>query len=363
MGVATPAIMRRTLDAFPIQLLFVIALAGCGSNDDATSNRAGGGGGGGVSSGGGFAGSGGSSAASGSGGSAAGGGSAGEGGSAGSGGNAGGGSGGSGAFVSACADGAAGPTLTSFTDTAPFEAVSGTTYSGLRISNPNGPCITLNGQSNVVITDSDIGPCGGEAAISVNGGSSVTIEHSYIHHSGRGVLAQNASNVVTRLNAFSDINGSFPQGTAIEYDYMDGGGSIDSNCIQGTFGSDVISGFQSSNLQILNNEIHANIVEPSAAGFTIGDSIDGQPGHDNYVAYNEVHQTGGVPPGVFGSSGNTLLEYNCLPTGIQAYQYNGPFVGVTVQHNVIGPGWFVPDTSVVAGWDTNSFPGDGAGCD
>jgi hypothetical protein len=96
-------------------------------------------------------------------------------------------------------------------------------------------------------------------------------------------------------------------------------------------------------------------------GFTIGDSVDGLPGHDNYVADNVVSQTGGVPPGVFGSTGNTLLERNCLPTGIQAYAYNGPFDGVTIQYNLIEPGWFAPDTDVIAGWDTNTFT-DGGDC-
>lgn len=44
----------------------------------------------------------------------------------------------------------------------------------------------------------------------------------------------------------------------------------------------------------------------------------------------------GVPPGVFGSSGNTLLELNGLPTGIQAYAYHGAFVGVTVTNDGSG---------------------------
>jgi hypothetical protein len=109
---------------------------------------------------------------------------------------------------------------------------------------------------------------------------------------------------------------------------------------------------------MVDNELHVNILEWSAAGFTMGDSTTGNPGVNNYVAGNTVYQTGGVPAGVFGSGGNTLLEYNFFGGGIQAYNYSGVFVGVTVSCNVIGPGSFVPDTSVINGWETNVFSGD-----
>jgi hypothetical protein len=159
-----------------------------------------------------------------------------------------------------------------------------------------------------------------------------------------------------------DIDGSFPRGTAIEYDFMDGGGTMGANCIEGSYGSDALSAFESSNVRLVGNELHVDMLEGSAAGFTLGDSVAGNPGHDNYAAWNEVYQTNGVPAGVFGSSGNTVLEHNCLTAGIQAYQYNGPFVGVVVRHNVIGLGSYVPDTSVVEGWETNTFT-DGSSCE
>jgi hypothetical protein len=57
---------------------------------------------------------------------------------------------------------------------------------------------------------------------------------------------------------------------------------------------------------------------------------------------------------VFGSTGNTILEKNCLTAGIQAYNYAGVFNGVTVRNNVINiNASYVPDTSVLAGWSTN----------
>jgi hypothetical protein len=268
---------------------------------------------------------------------------------------------GGGGGTAPCSGGGAGPRVTGLTASGPIVATSGATYAGLAITNPGGPCLTVNGASNVRLVDSELGPCGGEAAVVVNGADGVTIEFVSIHDSPRGVLAQHSSGVVTRRSRFSGINGTFPRGTAIEYDYM-ASGVMDGNCAEGSYNSDVLSGFESSGLQIIGNEVQATITEWSAAGFTIGDSVAGTPGHDNYVAGNRVYTSGGVPPGVFGSSGNTVLEHNCLTTGIQAYAYNGPFVGVVVRYNLIGPGSFVPDTSVIAEWDTNTFT-DGSSCD
>jgi len=254
--------------------------------------------------------------------------------------------------------------VTTFQPRGAFAAVSGTTYSGLRISNPSGPCITVSGASNVTIIDSELGPCGGEAAIVVDGTTaSILLDHLAIHDSPRGVLVNGANGVTTSNSTFDDINGSIPRGTAVEYDYITGGGAITGNQVRGSYNSDAISGFQSSGLRITSNDVRVTLTHIHSAPFTIGDSVNGTPGHDNYVANNKVTQNGGVPPGVFGSTGNTVLENNCLASGIQAYNYNNaPFVGVTVRNNVIGPGSFVPDTSGIAGWSTNSFPSSTPAC-
>lgn len=280
------------------------------------------------------------------------------------GGTAGGSTAGGGATAGGSASTAPGPRVTTFQTRGAFAAVSGTTYSGLRISNPSGPCITVSGASNVTIVDSELGPCGGEAAIVVDGTTaSILLDHLAIHDSPRGVLVSGANGVTTSNSTFDNINGTIPRGTAVEYDYITGGGAITGNQVRGSYNSDAISGFQSSGLRITSNDVRVTLTHIHSAPFTIGDSVNGTPGHDNYVANNKVTQNGGVPPGVFGSTGNTMLENNCLASGIQAYNYNNaPFVGVTVRNNVIGPGSFVPDTSVIAGWSTNSFPSSTPAC-
>ncbi|MFM9886794.1 MAG: hypothetical protein ACKVQT_27510 [Burkholderiales bacterium] len=210
-----------------------------------------------------------------------------------------------------------------------------------------------SGATMVTVRDSDIGPCGGSANIVVEG-AGATVEHSYIHHGNRGVLAHRTNGTVTQMNRFDTFYGPAFNGTAIEYDYMNGG-EIDGNVVRGKdYASDAVSVFESSNIRLTNNDIDVGIAEPSAAGFTMGDSTSGNPGANSYVAGNVVRQTGGVPAGVFGSSGNTVLEKNCLTGGIQAYNYAGVFVGVTVRSNVINmAASFVPDRSTINGWSTN----------
>lgn len=250
--------------------------------------------------------------------------------------------------------GSAGPRVTSFNSVGPITATTGQVISGVRIQNPNGPCITIpSGATMVTVRDSDIGPCGGSANIVVEG-AGATVEHSYIHHGNRGVLAHRTNGTVTQMNRFDTFYGPAFNGTAIEYDYMNGG-EIDGNVVRGKdYASDAVSVFESSNIRLTNNDIDVGIAEPSAAGFTMGDSTSGNPGANSYVAGNVVRQTGGVPAGVFGSSGNTVLEKNCLTGGIQAYNYAGVFVGVTVRSNVINmAASFVPDRSTINGWSTN----------
>jgi hypothetical protein len=247
-----------------------------------------------------------------------------------------------------------GPRVSSFTASGPITARSNQVISGVRIQNPGGACITVPaGATGVVIRDSDIGPCGGSANIFIEG-ANATVEHVYVHQGNRGVMAHRTSGTVTRNSRFDTFYGPKFNGTAIEYDFM-GSGRIENNTVRGSnYASDAVSVFESSNITLINNDIDISVAEPSAAAFTMGDATNGNPGSNNYVAGNVVRQSGGVPAGVFGSSGNTVLEKNCLTAGIQAYNYSGTFVGVTVRNNVINMGAsYVPNTSLLAGWSTN----------
>lgn len=258
--------------------------------------------------------------------------------------------------------GSAGPRVGSFTSSGPITARAGQVIEGVRISNANGPCIVIpNNANNVVVRDSDIGPCAGDASIVVQA-SGATLENNIVHEGRRGILVVRANNVSVVNNqvhgpfAGNSCGTSNPShcSSAIQLDNVNNS-VVQGNQVRGSnFGSDAVSVYESSSIRLVGNDIDVNIAWMHAAGFTMGDSTSGNPGRDNYVAGNVVRQTGGVPAGVFGSNGNTILEKNCLTGGIQAFNYSGTFVGVTVRNNVINVGAsFVPDTSVVAGWSSN----------
>lgn len=259
---------------------------------------------------------------------------------------------------------AAGPRVTTFTPSGPITATSGQVIAGVSISNPGGACITVPaGVTGVVIRDSRIGPCGGSGYMAGNivVRGQATIEHNLITQGVRGVAAERTSGLVLRKNVFDTFRGPHPMGKAAELNYMTGA-LVEGNLFRGRdYASDVLSAFESRNMQYIGNDFDVHIAEPSSAAFTMGDGTGGDPGGNNYVARNVVRQQGtGVPAGVFGSSGNTVLEYNCFTAGIQAYNYSGTFVGVTIRNNVINMAVsFVPDKSVIAGWATNI---DGTDC-
>jgi hypothetical protein len=265
--------------------------------------------------------------------------------------------------------GSAGPRVSSFTNSGPINAQSGQVISGMKISNPNGACITVNGVSNVIIRDSQIGPCGQEAVSVGNGSRNITIEYNSINDVYHGIRNRYSYSVNTNNNIIRNVRQSGEDYRhAIEYSWMEGG-TVDGNDMKGTFPSDVISMFESNNIRLTNNQFDVQILEVTGAPFTMGDSINGPAGHDNYVAGNIVRHTGNHSlPGVFGSSGNTVFEYNCFPRGMQAKEYNGKkLIGVTIRKNVIGPGnpptiwqedWQPPIGQQVSGWDTNVFSSD-----
>lgn len=198
--------------------------------------------------------------------------------------------------------------------------------------------------------DTDTASC-----IHVQGGNTV-IRNCLFKDSYRGIIINSGTNTTIQYNRFegTSVNATI-ESHSIENDFNTGPTLIDSNDFLGENQSDTVSNFNTSRVTMTNNFWNVLINEPSSAAFTMGDSLNFQPGRDNYIAFNTIIQTGGgVPPGVFGSEGNTVMEYNCFTNGIQCYNYEGnPLIGVTIRNNVIASGYFVPDTSVITGWNTN----------
>jgi hypothetical protein len=260
--------------------------------------------------------------------------------------------------------GAPGPRVATFTVSGPITAVSGQVISGVRIQNPGGACITIPaGATGVVVRDSDIGPCGGGGNVVVHGAGAV-VEYNNIHEGGRGLYVGNTTNVTVRKNK---IHGPFrgiscghasPDFCSHNLEFADVTNSTaDGNEIRGTMATDAVSMWQSSGMKLINNDIDVTITHIHAASFTMGDSLSGNPGRDNYIAGNVVRQRGmpnGSRGGIFGSAGNTLIEKNCFANGMSVQNYSGIFVGVTIRNNVVNMGESIlPSVSLVSGWDTN----------
>jgi hypothetical protein len=128
------------------------------------------------------------------------------------------------------------------------------TFSHYRISTTNGPCLVINGASNVTIENFNIGPCGSSGntnaahGIHISGGSGINVYDSYIHvetlasgccDSHDGVLIEggstndtvqgnvvaysetdiqtfNAANILVTGNFLLNPQGPFPRGEQIQ---------------------------------------------------------------------------------------------------------------------------------------------------
>lgn len=211
------------------------------------------------------------------------------------------------------------------------------TLQGLRISNPNGPCIEINGGYDITITNSEIGPCGG-AGILVRGATNVTIKDSYLHDTGgklveasnvknlsvrrsqlargtAGVYAQGSSGVEVVENRFFNMRGPFPAGQFVQFNQVTGSyNRIFCNVGENQMGQsnpeDAINLFKSSGtlesyLHVYGNKIKGGGPSTSGGGIMLGDG-----GSSSFIKANNNKL---VNPGQYGvavAGGSTIDVYN-----------------------------------------------------
>lgn len=118
--------------------------------------------------------------------------------------------------------------------------------SGIRVSNPDGNCIQVNGSSNITIKNSQIGPCKGNG-IEINSSQSVVIEQNniintrmnislydakdiliqanYIDTGKNGINVNRSSGVKILLNYATKFIGGYPYGHFIQFDNVTGSGN------------------------------------------------------------------------------------------------------------------------------------------
>lgn len=228
--------------------------------------------------------------------------------------------------------GTRGVTISSFTTSGNITASSGATYYGLDFTSSGINATIPNTVSDVIFEECKFS---GELLCQ---GVRVTFRHCNFNDYARSLLNDRGTFITAELCWFKGAStGTEFEGHAITNNYSNGPFVIDRCHFTGTYNTDCISNFQSSRVTMTNNTGTVAITLPTGAAFTMGDGDTVSRGRDNYIAFNQIAQTGGtVAPGVFGSDGNTIIEYNCFPQGIQAYNYNnGNFAGVIIRHNLI----------------------------
>jgi hypothetical protein len=108
-------------------------------------------------------------------------------------------------------------TLTHLTASGPItlSGQNGTVLQGLKISNPNGPCITVNGSTNITITGNELGPC--RTGVQINSGSSnVTVKGNNIHDT----VTYNPSTFTGDFDGPGVFSESGVTGVTVSYNYL-----------------------------------------------------------------------------------------------------------------------------------------------
>lgn len=123
--------------------------------------------------------------------------------------------------------GGAGPTIQTFKSSGPIVATSGQVITGLHITNPNGPCITLQNASGVKIYNNKIGPCRGNAINAINV-DSLSVTHNLMDNIATGLYVQDSSagSITFEKNLAFNIKGPMPRGQIIQLNNVHGPGII-----------------------------------------------------------------------------------------------------------------------------------------
>ena len=98
----------------------------------------------------------------------------------------------------------------------PVSLASGQVLEKVHVINPKGPCIVIDGKSDIVIRDSEIGPCGHETQeiqhsgiFIVNGSTRITIERNVLHDAPTLIAVNSGVHpFIIRNNLFYNIRGT-----------------------------------------------------------------------------------------------------------------------------------------------------------
>ncbi len=206
---------------------------------------------------------------------------------------------------------------------------SNTVYTGLRIANPQGPCLqTRNNSNNIVLKDSIIGPCKNEG-IRIFGSSDIRIENSVFHDVASGIMALGTTgNIVVSRNQITNVHqikqtpSATKSGHHIQFANVSGGGNrIEFNVGENFVGlSDPAEGINifksngtaSSPIEVVGNSIRGGGYlpnSPSSGGENSGGILAGDGGGSNInVKENTVVRAGLHGVSISGGTNNKILN-------------------------------------------------------
>ncbi len=268
------------------------------------------------------------------------------------------------------------------------------------VSNPDGPCLTIRGETNRVVENMTIGPCGGagieildstnvilrnvtirdtrESGVHIGDSTSVQVSESHISNAASGVYAVGSSGIQVQCSTISNPQGPMPRGQFVQFDKMIGGENVVS-CNSGLneYGmgmpEDQINLYQSSGtaslpIMIVNNLLQGGGPSESGGGIMLGDS-----GGAYQIARGNVV----VNPGQYGIAaasgthisieGNLVYSRQEPITNVGIYvwnQYATPCNAVAVANNQVNwlnkagahnPWWDGGNCGAIAGVPTNDF--------
>ncbi|HEX6946711.1 MAG TPA: right-handed parallel beta-helix repeat-containing protein [Acidimicrobiia bacterium] len=241
----------------------------------------------------------------------------------------------------------------------------------MKVTNPDGDCINITGVRQVIIRNSEIGPCGGRA-VEIRNSSNVTIEDTKFLESAAGVYVLRSEGVQIRGNTFTST-GRNP----IQFDKVTGAGNaITDNVILNENGNDetedsinifMSGGLPDDPLVVARNVIEGGGSSTTGSGIIIGDA----GGSNTVVESNLLIDPGQVGIGVAGGAnitvrGNTVFAGAHPWSNVGIYVWNqadGPCGQIRVEGNVVefynsagelSTFFDGENCGVIEGWDANS---------
>ena len=279
---------------------------------------------------------------------------------------------------------------------------NGATISGVSITNPNGPCITVTGSSqNIRIENSELGPCLG--GILVEGATNVTMDNLYIHdmrsngnaidvtfsqnvaitnsrmeYVRTGIYALRSTGMRIERNRFLNVVGPLPRGQFVQFNHVYGAGNrIFCNSGENVLGESYVveainlyDSFGEANdpIQIVGNKIKGGGPSGSSGAILLGDAGGAyQVARDNIIV-DPGQQGIGVGGGHDISVLNNLIyakQQSFTNVGLYVWnQDSSQCYNITVQGNQVNwtasngtknPSWDAGNCGPVAGWNSNNF--------